>query len=206
MGFRPSRITKPKLAVASAAALAMATGAVLAVTIGPAGASTKVPDRVSVPPMKPGPISVPPMKPGPISVPPMIHGPKIEHFQIVTTNSKALEGSSIIATGAFTAGGTIIGSIREGGTGTVVFPNGTFKITVNHVTAVRIPRRNSCLMIVHGSGNYKLADGTGKYARISGAGKLELSSMSTDARNSKGNCAAQDAYQQVINLKGKVKV
>ncbi len=131
-----------------------------------------------------------------------------ERFQIVKISMTA-PTSSLIATGAFTAGGTISGGNGSNGTATVRLPGGTFKITHHTVHAKGSVNPKTCLFKVTGNGTYKLGSGTGKYAGITGSGKFVLRILAVDARDASGKCTLsrpQAAYQQVLALRGRASV
>ena len=127
-----------------------------------------------------------------------------EHFQLVTTNPANNAPSTIIARGAFTAGG-----IDHPGSkvDTVVFPDGTFKIA--HSNGTGTPRFNAktCLGAIVLNGTYRLSGGTGAYAGISGHGIYRLNILIVAARNSAGKCSQKlppAAFQQIIRAQGPV--
>jgi hypothetical protein len=131
-----------------------------------------------------------------------------EHFQIVKISATA-PTSSVIATGAFTAGGTIAGGNGNNGTSTVRLAGGTFKITHHTVHAKGSVNPKTCLFKVIGNGTYKLGSGTGKYAGIAGSGKFTLRILAIDARDASGKCTMTRppaAYQQVLTLQGRASV
>jgi hypothetical protein len=124
-----------------------------------------------------------------------------EHFQLM---SASLNGNteSIVATGLFTAGG--VDHEGKGNTGRVVFPGGTFKI--RH-SAGKGPQRfnpKTCLLTISQTGTYKLIDGTGKFAGISGHGRYRLTILAVASRV-KGKCSmskAPAAAQVLIRASG----
>ena len=127
-----------------------------------------------------------------------------EHFQIVRISATAAT-SSVVATGAFTAGGTVVGGNGNNGTSTVTLPAGTFKITHHTVHAKGSVNPRTCLFTVTGAGTYKLGSGTGKYAGITGSGKFVLRILAVDARDAQGKCTMSKrpaAYQQILTLQG----
>jgi hypothetical protein len=129
---------------------------------------------------------------------------RAENFQIMTT-SAASKGSSIVATGAFTAGGVITGNFGNSQADTVRLPGGTFKITTNAVGGSGTDNRSTCLSTSHVNGTYQVRGGTGKYASLSGSGQWTLSSVTIDSRDPKGHCTrTPTAYQQAITLHGHV--
>jgi hypothetical protein len=127
-----------------------------------------------------------------------------EHFQLVTTSAANNAPESIIASGAFTAGGVN----HPGNTvDTAVFPNGTFKIA--HSSGTGTPRFNprTCLGVIVLNGTYRLSGGTGAYAGISGHGIYRLNILIVSARNAAGKCSNKlppTAYQQIIRAQGPV--
>ena len=127
-----------------------------------------------------------------------------EHFQLVTTSPANNAPESIIATGAFTAGGVNHPGNRVD---TAVFPNGTFKIA--HSNGTGTPRFNprTCLGVITLNGTYRLSGGTGAYAGISGHGIYRLNITFVGARNSAGQCSNKlppAAFQQIIRAQGPV--
>jgi hypothetical protein len=127
-----------------------------------------------------------------------------EFFQLVNTNPANNAPSSIIARGAFTAGGVDHPGSKVD---TVVFPNGTFKIA--HSNGTGTPRFNAktCLATFALNGTYKLSGGTGAYAGISGHGIYRLNILIVGARNSAGKCSQKlppTAFQQIIKAQGPV--
>ena len=127
-----------------------------------------------------------------------------EHFQLVTTSAASNAPESIIASGAFTAGG-----VNHPGNkvDTAMFPNGTFKIA--HSNGTGTPRFNAktCLGTIVLNGTYRLSGGTGAYAGISGHGIYRLNILIVSARNSAGKCSHKlppTAFQQIIKAQGPV--
>jgi len=94
---------------------------------------------------------------------------KTETFTAVTTNPGS-GVASLIATGAFTAGGTLLtdGKRKQ----TFRFADGKFTV-VQGTAGTKHQSLNlaSCLYTKTGSGAYTLTDGTGAYQGISGSGK-----------------------------------
>src|SRR6516162_7551050 len=127
-----------------------------------------------------------------------------EYFQLVNATVANNAPTSIIARGAFTAGGVD----HPGNTvDTAVFPDGTFKIT--HSGGTGTPRFNprTCLGVITLNGTYRLSGGTGAYAGISGHGIYRLNITFVGARNSAGQCSNKlppAAFQQIIRAQGPV--
>lgn len=94
---------------------------------------------------------------------------KTETFTAITTNPGS-GVASLIATGGFTAGGTLLTNAKR--TQTFRFAGGKFTVTQ---TTRGAKRKNlnpaTCLYTQTGSGNYTLGGGTGAYKGISGSGK-----------------------------------
>jgi hypothetical protein len=109
-----------------------------------------------------------------------------EHLYLMTTQPSASR-YSIIATGAFTAGGL---DISGNTTDTAKFKGGTFKI--HHSGAIRIIKEKvnsrTCLAEFEGTARFTLGDGTGAYKKLSGSGKALISELAIFSRNSKGAC------------------
>jgi hypothetical protein len=127
-----------------------------------------------------------------------------ESFQLMTTSAAPNAPESIIARGAFTAGGVNHPGNRVD---TAVFPDGTFKIA--HSNGTGTPRFNprTCLGIIVLNGTYRLGGGTGAYAGISGHGIYRLNILFVAARNSAGKCSNKlppTAFQQIIRAQGPV--
>ena len=126
-----------------------------------------------------------------------------EHFQIMTTSETARK-THVIAYGAFTAGGTDISGNK---TDIIMFSGGTFKIRhfAGHGKQSFDPA--TCLLTINLHGTYKLKDGTGTYAGISGHGRYHLRILSVAARNSNGKCSQRKqpaAFEQIIRAHGPV--
>jgi hypothetical protein len=128
----------------------------------------------------------------------------IEFFQLMTT-SETSNKESIIALGrVFTAGGV---DHQGSKTDRVVFPGGTFKIRHFKGHGRSHFNARTCLLRINQHGRYKLRDGTGTYAGISGHGRYRLKIRAVGARNSHGNCSQSKppvAYQQIIKAHGPV--
>jgi hypothetical protein len=126
-----------------------------------------------------------------------------EHFQIMTTSETA-RTTHVIADGVFTAGGADVSGNK---TDTIMFSGGTFKIRhfAGHGKQSFDPA--TCLLTIKRHGTYKLKDGTGTYAGISGHGRYHLRILSVAARNSKGKCSQREqpaAFEQIIRAHGPV--
>jgi hypothetical protein len=126
-----------------------------------------------------------------------------EHFQIMTTSATS-KGSSIIAHGMFTAGGTTVSG--NGSTSTVKFANGTFQINHSKGTGSKSFNPKTCLATINLTGTYTLLNGTGAYTNISGHGTYQLSILAVGAKSG-GKCSKTlppPTFQQVIKASGPV--
>jgi hypothetical protein len=124
-----------------------------------------------------------------------------EHFSIVSTSATS-NVESIIATGAFTAGGTDVSGNKID---TVKFPTGTFRIT--HMGSQKGSLNpKTCLESIMGKGTYDLSRGTGAYNGISGSGTYKLS-IEIVAGRANGKCSMSvkpAAYQFMVEASGPV--
>jgi hypothetical protein len=130
---------------------------------------------------------------------------RTEHFSFIDTSSTA-QVFSVIATGAFTGGGT--DHLNGSGASTVRLSGGTIKVQP-HFTATPNTHMNTttCLVIEHSSGTYTLSDGTGKYKGISGSGKFTQSARQVGPTPN-GKCSFTNgspvASQQILDASGPV--
>jgi hypothetical protein len=125
-----------------------------------------------------------------------------EHLQLMTTSATS-KTSSLIATGLFTAGGTDTRSTSSADT--VTFPGGTFVITHSKGTGTQHFNPKTCLFQVSQKGTYKLGNGTGAYAGISGTGTYHLTILAVSAKSG-STCSktTPPTWQQVIDASGPV--
>lgn len=130
---------------------------------------------------------------------------KREDFQFVSGSTTSFTYSAI-ATGAFTAGGTVKVN-ADTNPEEIIFPLGTIDVvfhpgkTSTHITSA------TCLYTQVEKGTYKLDGGTGAYRKIRGSGSSVSHILAVMARNAKGKCTWQKnslAYQQVITQEGTV--
>ena len=124
-----------------------------------------------------------------------------EHFRFMTVSASSSRYSAI-AWGTFTAGGTINMS-----SSVVHFPRGTFRAIHHRTSAATQLNRKTCRLVSVEHGTYKLADGTGKYRRISGRGTYTSRVSAVLARGKRGRCSQSKlpaAFQQIINARGPV--
>jgi hypothetical protein len=135
---------------------------------------------------------------------------KTERFTVVTTDPGS-GVASVIATGGFTAGGTLANGKRKQ----------NFRFAAGKFTLVIAPSRSkhvslnptTCLYTKTGSSTYTLTDGTGAYQGISGSGKISFSLRAVYALvNGKcpssdqpgGNVSTQTAIQYTETASGPV--
>jgi len=129
-----------------------------------------------------------------------------ERFQAMSTNALA-STRVVIASGLFTAGGVDHES-SDGMTETFVFPGGSFKLKVLRATGSPRVNPSSCLFTITRHVTYKLADGTGKYAGISGQGTGAAQILGVAARSG-GKCSeskAPTAFEQTITATGLIRL
>ena len=126
-----------------------------------------------------------------------------EHFQIMTTSETA-RNTHVIAYGVFTAGGT---DVTGNKTDTIDLSGGTFKIRHSAGHGKQSFDPATCLLKINERGRYKLEDGTGKFAGISGHGRYHLRILGIFARNANGKCSQRkqpEAFEQIIRAHGPV--
>lgn len=108
-----------------------------------------------------------------------------EHFSLMTTQPSASK-YVIIASGAFTAGGTDVSGNKVD---TAKFANGTFQI--DHGTKVKILKESvnptTCLAEFVATAKFTLRKGTGAYKGISGSGTATIKDLEI-AKSSGGKC------------------
>jgi hypothetical protein len=95
-----------------------------------------------------------------------------EHFTFMSTNVTA-DKFNVIATGAFTAGGT---ATPLAATDTLKFPNGTITVTPKSKGNPRLrANTKTCYENLSQTGTYTIAGGTGAYKGLTGSGSFTLS-------------------------------
>jgi len=111
---------------------------------------------------------------------------------------------SVIATGAFTVGGTA----RAGrDTDVLRFPGGTLRY--RHVTRTFSASFDSqtCLLTETLTGRFTLGHGTGRYVGVRGSGKWALAIVAVTKKNRAGQCThvqAPATFQQLATANGTV--
>jgi hypothetical protein len=125
---------------------------------------------------------------------------RTEHFRIISTSAPTAK-QSVIATGAFTAGGSeIIGQTHD----KAYLYRGTFRIT-RHIThkSAPVPPKN-CIVTETERGTYTLSDGTGRYKGLRGSGSFSLHITTILASPGNAQCGRMVAFQQIIYESGRV--
>jgi membrane peptidoglycan carboxypeptidase len=125
-----------------------------------------------------------------------------ENVQIMSTSATSTS-QSVIAYGVFTAGGV---DHPGNTTDTVVFSNGSFKVTHSKGTGTQSFNPKTCLMMLNLHGTYTISGGTGAYATISGSGTYKLNIIGI-GQKSGGVCSKTlppTTFQQVIRASGPV--
>jgi hypothetical protein len=126
-----------------------------------------------------------------------------EHLRIVSTQA-ASRRLSVIATGAFTAGGYEIP--RHGG-GVIVFPGGRLTLRLSENTGSGSAGSSTCLFTQTARGSFTIGHGTGRYAGITGSGKVRASSIAITAKSAAGKCIHLNdpaTYQAITTANGSI--
>jgi hypothetical protein len=126
-----------------------------------------------------------------------------EHIVIMGASAKS-SVDSVIATGPFTAGG----SINLASTGKVTLDGGTLTLVPSFGPSRNRLNQSTCLVTISGRGTYVLGHGSHRYAGISGSGRFTLNIRQVNARLASGKCSATRAvaYQGVITASGPVTI
>lgn len=125
-----------------------------------------------------------------------------EHFRIISVAASSRR-QSVLATGAFTAGGDQIPGqvVALRATDKMVFPNGTFLVTRRITRQVLPLPTSSCQIAETIRGTVSIGSGTGSYRGISGTGAFLLR-ISGVIRKSRGQCGGPMTVYQSINYEG----
>ncbi|HEX3493364.1 MAG TPA: hypothetical protein VHU92_28760 [Streptosporangiaceae bacterium] len=129
-----------------------------------------------------------------------------EHFRVISTTTGSRR-QSVLATGAFTAGGYLVPGrlVALRSTDRVVFPNGSFHM-VRHITHQWLPMPTaSCLVRETLRGSYVLEHGTGAYRRISGSGGFVLRIFGVIRRAHRKCGGPMTVFQQIIYASGRTR-
>ncbi len=111
---------------------------------------------------------------------------------------------SVIATGAFTAGGT---TNLNTSVATVRFSGGSFRINPRSTQIHLHVDHRTCVLNALQEGTYRIGHGTGRFAHIKGSGTYVDQILGLLVRNTRGNCTKSKpprALQQVITAHGPV--
>jgi hypothetical protein len=108
----------------------------------------------------------------------------IEHLRIMSTKA-ASRRLSVIATGAFTAGGYDKPGRKID---TIVLPGGTFTFKRVSTSFTGTDNPKTCLITETDRGTFTLGGGTGKYAGIQGSGTYVASIVAVPTKNHAGQC------------------
>jgi hypothetical protein len=126
-----------------------------------------------------------------------------EHILAISTSSANSSKYSVIMTGAFTAGGTVV---THGSSAVITLPGGTFKVSAKAGKQTRNFSKTTCLFTVTVRGTDTLGHGTGKYAGISGSGRSAFSLRAVFPRVA-GKCTMKRpplALQEILTSAGSV--
>jgi hypothetical protein len=125
-----------------------------------------------------------------------------EHFRIISVAASSRR-QSVLATGAFTAGGYQVPGQVVGlrATDKMVFPNGTFVVTRRITKQVLPLPTSSCQIAETIRGTLSIGSGAGSYRGISGGGAFLLK-ISGVIRKSRGKCGGPMTVYQSINYEG----
>jgi len=128
------------------------------------------------------------------------------HFRIITTVASSRR-QSLLATGAFTAGGYLVPGriVALRSTDRVVFPNGSFQMA-RHITHQWLPLPTaSCEIRETLRGSYVLLHGTGAYRHISGSGGFVLRITGVLRRAHRKCGGPMTVFQQIVYAGGPVR-
>jgi hypothetical protein len=136
----------------------------------------------------------------PAARPPAVSG--AEHFRIISVAASSRR-QSVLATGAFTAGGYQVPGRVTGlrATDKMVFPNGTFLVTRRITKQVLPLPTSSCQISETIRGTLSISGGTGSYRGIRGGGAFLLQISGVIAK-SHGKCGGAMTVFQSINYEG----
>jgi hypothetical protein len=129
-----------------------------------------------------------------------------EHFKIITTVLGSRR-QSVLATGAFTAGGyEVPGKVVAGrAADKIVFPGGSFRVG-RHITRQWLPLpTGACLVRETIRGSYTVSNGTGAYRGISGSGTF-VTRIRGVIRKSHGLCGGpMTVFQEITYSDGPIR-
>ena len=125
-----------------------------------------------------------------------------EHFRIISVTASSRH-QSVLATGAFTAGGYQVPGKVAGlrAVDKMVFPNGTFLVTRRITKQVLPVPTSACQFTETIRGTLSIGGGTGSYRGMSGGGAFLLQ-ITGVLRKSGGKCGGPMTVYQSINYEG----
>jgi hypothetical protein len=124
-----------------------------------------------------------------------------EHFQLVSASLTSGK-SPLAAYGAFNASGT--DTQGNGNTDTFAFPGGSFLVKHKATHSRSHFSKRTCAGVVRQRGTYKISNGTGTYAGISGHGHFKFRLLIVARHTSHGCSQKPIASQTVIRARGPV--
>jgi hypothetical protein len=125
-----------------------------------------------------------------------------EHFRIISVTASS-QHQSVLATGAFTAGGYQVPGKVIGlrAIDKMVFPNGTFLVTRRITKQVLPVPTSACQFTETIRGTLSISGGTGSYRGMSGGGAFLLQ-ITGVIRKTGGKCGGPMTVYQSINYEG----
>jgi hypothetical protein len=168
----------------------------LAITLGLAAAAGLA-GSAAVPAARASPVP----RPGPARPARAVSTAGAEHFRVISVSAAAR--SSVLATGAFTAGGYQVSGRVIGlrATDTVVFRNGRLTVT-RRITRQALPLPTSACLIsetIHGT--LSIGGGTGAYRGLTGTGAF-VQRITGVLPRSRGRCGGAMTVYQSITYEG----
>lgn len=130
---------------------------------------------------------------------------RMEFFTVLNTSATSTR-SSLIATGAFNAGGTDVATANPD-VDVLHFPGGTVKLVHKQKTSKGGENAATCVLVLVQTGTYKLSGGTGVYQHLTGSGTYSDVVRMVLHRAADGTCSQKvlpDAFQFMITAKGPV--
>jgi hypothetical protein len=126
-----------------------------------------------------------------------------QHFQLVSASLSG-KNNPVVAYGAFNASGTDNATSKTKDTFT--FPGGSFRVTHKNTHSRQHFSKRTCAGVVHQRGTYKISNGTGRYAGISGHGRFRVRVLLVTRHTPSGCGQKPIAVQTIIRARGPVSV
>ena len=126
-----------------------------------------------------------------------------QHFQLVSASLSG-KNNPVVAYGAFNASGTDNATSKTKDTFT--FPGGSFRVTHKNTRSRQHFSKRTCAGVVNQRGTYKISNGTGRYAGISGHGRFRVRVLLVTRHTSSGCSRKPIAVQTMIRAHGPVSV